>query len=104
MNQKSTNSESNLTNTFEPQPHLCGELIELRPLRPDDWEGLLAAASDPLIWEQHPNPDRYKEEIFREYFQEALKSGSALVAIDRRTHRIIGSSRYHGFDADNSEV
>ena len=26
----------------------------------------------PMIWELHPAYDRYKEEVFREYFQEAL--------------------------------
>ena len=36
--------------TFDLQPRLIGELIEGRPLTPDDWEGLFAVASDPLIW------------------------------------------------------
>ncbi len=38
----------------ELQPHLKGELIELRLLMPDDWDDLFVVASDPLIWEQHP--------------------------------------------------
>ena len=50
---------------FYLQPHLKGELIELRPLAPNDWDELFAVASDSLIWEQHPEPDRYKEEVFR---------------------------------------
>jgi len=50
---------------FELQPVLNGELIRLRPLRPEDWEDLYAVASDPLIWEQHPVQDRYKEEVFK---------------------------------------
>src|SRR4030095_6523644 len=77
---------------FNLQPHLVGELLELRPLSADDWECLFAAAADPMIWELHPAHDRYKEEVFREYFQEALASGGALVALDRRTQKIIGSS------------
>jgi RimJ/RimL family protein N-acetyltransferase len=89
---------------FELQPHLVGGLLELRPLRPDDWAGLFAVASDPLIWEQHPARDRHQEAVFQEFFQEALESGGAFVAIDRRTRRIIGSSRYFGFDAERSEV
>jgi hypothetical protein len=32
---------------FDLQPVLHGELIDLRPLRPDDFEDLMAAASDP---------------------------------------------------------
>lgn len=89
---------------FELQPTLVGKLVELRPLRADDWAGLFAAASDPKIWEQHPAVDRYKEEVFREFFREALASGGALVAVDRMTHMIIGSSRYFGYDPEKSEI
>ena len=89
---------------FEKQPHLVGDRLELRPLRPDDWDALFAAASDPLIWEQHPARDRHTEPVFREYFQEALESGGAFAIIDRRTQQIIGSSRYFGYDPAASEV
>lgn len=85
--------------SFDRQPTLTGELLELRPLRPDDWGALFAVASDPLIWEQHPEPDRYQEPVFQRFFADALNSGGALVAIDRGTGQIIGSSRYHGLDA-----
>lgn len=89
---------------FDPQPTLAGQLLELRPLHPDDWGALFAVASDPLIWEQHPESDRYNEDVFRQFFADALNSGGALVAIDRATGQIIGSSRYHGFDATESLV
>lgn len=89
---------------FELQPHLIGDLLELRPIRPADWEELFAAASDPMIWEQHPARDRYKEEVFKQYFRQALESGGAFVAIDRKTQKIVGSSRYHGYDAQKSEI
>jgi RimJ/RimL family protein N-acetyltransferase len=90
--------------TFNPQPTLTGELLELRPLRADEFEALYAVACDPLIWEQHPNSDRYQEGVFREFFHGAIKSGGALVALDRKTGKIIGSSRYHAFDKGDSEV
>ena len=89
---------------FELQPQLVGDLLELRPLRPEDWESLFAVASDPLIWEQHPANDRYQEEVFREFFREALESGGAFVVIDRKTREIIGSSRYFGFDPGKKEI
>jgi RimJ/RimL family protein N-acetyltransferase len=85
---------------FDLQPTLTGDLLELRPLRPDDWDALFAVASDPLIWEQHPSPERCEEAVFRQFFADALASGGALVAIDRATGQIIGSSRYHDFDPD----
>src|SRR6266853_5232907 len=90
--------------TFELQPRLTGELLEVRPLKREDWEGLFAVASDPLIWEQHPASDRYQEKVFREFFQEALESGGALIVIDRATQKIIGSSRYFGFEPEKSEI
>ncbi|HEY7466170.1 MAG TPA: GNAT family N-acetyltransferase [Dehalococcoidia bacterium] len=89
---------------FELQPTLTGELVVLRPLRPEDWDELYAVASDPLIWEQHPNSDRYKEDVFKEFFREALASGGAFAALDVKDGRIIGSSRYAFYDEANSEI
>jgi N-acetyltransferase len=89
---------------FDLQPTLRGKLVDLRPLRPDDYRALYAVASDPLIWEQHPNNDRFKEEVFAAFFREAIQSGGALAAIDVRDGRIIGSSRFHGHDQEKREV
>lgn len=89
---------------FDLQPMLRGELLRLRPLRPEDWDDLYAVASDPLIWEQHPMRDRYKEDVFRGFFREALESGGALIVIDSNDGRVIGSSRFHGYDKDRSEI
>jgi RimJ/RimL family protein N-acetyltransferase len=86
------------------QPVLRGELLTLRPLRPEDFDQLYAVASDPLIWEQHPASDRYQEPVFREFFRVALDSGGALAALDATDGRIIGSSRYWGYDPVRSEV
>ena len=89
---------------FELQPILTSEILELRPLRADDFEALYAVASDPLIWEQHPHSDRYKPDVFRKFFDGALESGGALIAIDRKLERVIGSSRFYGYDLLRSEI
>ena len=89
---------------FDLQPTLTGDLIELRPLRPDDFDALFFAASDPLIWEQHPESDRHKREVFQEFFDGALESKGAFGIIERKSSRIIGSSRYCNLDPKNSEV
>jgi RimJ/RimL family protein N-acetyltransferase len=89
---------------FELQPTLNGELIHLRPLRPEDWDDLYAVASDPLIWEQHPMHDRHRIDVFRGFFREALESGGALIVIDSKDGRVIGSSRFDGYDEDKSEI
>jgi len=90
--------------SFDLQPNLTGELVELRPIKPDDWDELFAVASDPLIWEQHPESDRYKEDVFRAYFQGALECGGAFVIIDKRSGRIVGSTRFFGYSPENSEI
>ena len=89
---------------FDLQPHLKGELIELRSLAPGDWDELFAVASDSLIWEQHPERDRYKENVFRIFFKDALESGGAFVIIDRKTQHIIGSTRFYGYDPEKSQI
>jgi RimJ/RimL family protein N-acetyltransferase len=89
---------------FDRQPTLTGSILKLRPLCPQDWTGLFAVASDPLLWAQHPDSDRYKEDVFRQFFADALDSGGALVAIELSSGEIVGSSRYHGFDATQSVV
>lgn len=89
---------------FELQPTLTGKLLKLRPLQPQDYAALYLAASDPKIWEQHPNSDRYKEEVFKGYFEGALECGGALVILDAGTDEIIGSSRYYGLNEETREI
>ena len=86
------------------QPTLTGETILIRPLSSDDWPALFAAASDPLIWEVHPARDRYKEDVFRKFFDGAMESKSAFAFFERDSGAIIGSSRYHGYDPALSEI
>ena len=89
---------------FELQPTLIGDLLMLRPLRVDDFDELYAVASDPLVWEQHPDSNRYKRDVFEGFFQGAVESGGAFTALDLADSRVIGSSRYHGYDPERSEV
>jgi predicted 3-demethylubiquinone-9 3-methyltransferase (glyoxalase superfamily)/RimJ/RimL family protein N-acetyltransferase len=89
---------------FELQPHLTGERIALRPLVPADFDALFEAAADPLIWEQHPEPDRYTREGFQRYFDGGIASGGAFAVLDRASGRIIGSSRYCNLKPEEDEV
>jgi RimJ/RimL family protein N-acetyltransferase len=89
---------------FDLQPTLTGNLIEVRPLKAEDFDALFEAAGDPLIWEQHPESDRYKREIFQRYFDGAIESKGAFAVIERPSGRIIGSSRYHNLNPAEREV
>jgi RimJ/RimL family protein N-acetyltransferase len=89
---------------FDLQPSLRGELLQLRPLRPEDFADLYAVASDPLIWQQHPVKDRYQERIFSGFFRESLESAGALIVAASDSGKVIGSSRFHGLDAIKNEI
>ncbi len=93
-----------LFDDFDFQPTLEGELLTLRPLQPEDYDDLFAAASDPLIWEQHPDFDRYQPDVYREFFRVALATGKAFVAIENASGRIIGSSRYYVYQGADDRV
>jgi RimJ/RimL family protein N-acetyltransferase len=90
--------------SFDLQPTLTGSLVVLRPMQPADFAALYGVASDPLIWAQHPESNRHEEPVFRRFFQSGLDSGGAFVVLDRANGRIIGSSRFHAFDAASREV
>lgn len=89
---------------FDLQPVLKSELLELRPLRPEDFDSLYDVASDPLIWELHPARNRYEKGVFQEFFREAMESGGALIALDSKDRSVIGSSRFHGYDPQKSVI
>lgn len=89
---------------FQLQPTLEDHLVVLRPLMPDDFEALFAVASDPLIWEQHPQRDRWQRPVFETFFQSALESGGAFLVLDKISGAAIGSTRYFGFDKDSGQI
>jgi RimJ/RimL family protein N-acetyltransferase len=86
------------------QPTLIGSSLQLRPLVEEDFDALYAAASDPLIWEQHPDRERYTLERFKVYFQSGIECKGALIASDLKTDKIIGCSRFTGHDVQKSFV
>jgi RimJ/RimL family protein N-acetyltransferase len=84
---------------FDIQPiHLNNEWISLIPLQSTDFDKLYAVAADPLIWEQHPNKNRYKKEVFENYFKGAIESKGAFLFLNTSTGKPIGSSRFCNYD------
>nr|WP_294859897.1 GNAT family N-acetyltransferase [uncultured Fluviicola sp.] len=87
---------------FSIQPILENEQLILYPLQENDFEDLYQVASDPKIWEQHPNKDRWKRDIFQNFFNGAMQSKGAFKIIDKSTGKIIGCTRYYGYhEAEN---
>lgn len=93
---------------FTPTPlqpsNLKNDLVQLIPLSYHDFETLYSVASDPLIWEQHPNPDRYKRVVFMTYFKGAMDSGGALLVKDSQDGAVLGCSRFYDHEPENRQV
>lgn len=90
---------------FNWQPyHLKNELIKLIPLQENDFEILYTVASDPLVWEQHPNKLRYQREVFQNYFEGAMLSKGAFLIRDAKTNEAVGSSRFYDYDEKENSV
>ena len=86
------------------QPTLIGPTITIRPIVSGDWTELYAAGSDPEIWKVHPVSNRYTETEFRKFFDGAVHSKMGFVFVERASGRLIGSSRYYGFEPESSEI
>lgn len=84
--------------------HLTNELITLAPLQATDFERLYTIASDPLIWEQHPEHNRYQRDVFQIFFDGAVASGTAFLVFDTQTNQLIGSSRYYDNTPENKSI
>ncbi|RKS97928.1 GNAT family N-acetyltransferase [Chryseobacterium defluvii] len=88
---------------FSIQPVLENQEYQLIPLQQGDFESLYEVASDPKVWEQHPNKDRYKREVFEIFFKGAIESNGAFKITDKSSGEVLGSSRYYDFnEGDNS--
>ncbi|MBX9783941.1 MAG: GNAT family N-acetyltransferase [Chitinophagaceae bacterium] len=86
------------------QPILQNNLILMQPLTESDFEALFKVASDPLIWEQHPNKNRYQREVFQNYFEGALQSKGAMLILDKATGEVAGCSRFYDYHESDASV
>ena len=94
-----------MTVCIDLQLVLSGDHIILRPLTAQDYEPLYQVANDPLVWEQHPSPLRHQRDVFdAQIFSSGLASKATLIALDKKTSQIIGSSRYYDVDKANLEL
>lgn len=93
-----------ITMNFSLHPLLENDYVALVPLSETDFEPLYAAASDEKIWEQHPNKDRWKREVFQLFFEGAVNSKGAFKIVDKQTGEIIGSTRFYDYDEEASSI
>jgi len=90
---------------FNLQPtFLCDDLIKLVPLKESDFDRLFEVASNPKVWEQHPNPNRYKLEDFTNYFKGAIASKGAFLIVDSKTNETVGCTRFYDYNETDSST
>ncbi|WP_294299383.1 GNAT family N-acetyltransferase [uncultured Chryseobacterium sp.] len=89
---------------FSVQTFLENEKYQLIPLQQGDFESLFEVASDPKVWEQHPNKDRYRREVFENFFKGAIESRGAFKIVDRLTGEVLGSTRFYDYDEENNSI
>ena len=83
---------------------LNNQWVKLIPLQETHFDALYNVASDPLIWEQHPNKDRYQLPVFQNFFKGALASNGAFLIQASNNNEVIGSSRFCNYNAPNSSI
>src|SRR5688572_19634761 len=83
------------SNEFQLQPVLKNEIVTIQPLQQSDYAAVYKLASDPLVWEQHPQKDRYKKEVFDKYFESAIESKGAFLVTTSKTGQPVGCTRYY---------
>ncbi|WP_447642997.1 MULTISPECIES: GNAT family N-acetyltransferase [Chitinophagaceae] len=89
---------------FNTQPILENEIAILYPLAENDFAVLYSIASDPEIWKQHPNKDRWKQDVFQTFFEGAIKSGGAFKIMEKQSGITIGSTRFYDYDLSESSI
>lgn len=89
---------------FSIQPVLENEQYQLIPLQQGDFESLYEVASDPEVWKQHPNKDRYLREVFSNFFEGAMESGGAFKITEKSSGEILGSTRFYDYNEEDSSI
>lgn len=86
------------------QPTLENENVILHPLQDKDFDDLYAVASDPKIWEQHPNKDRCKIEVFKVFFDGAMQSKGAFKIVNKASGNVMGSTRFYDHNQEENSI
>lgn len=89
---------------FSIQPLLENDQVKLLPLQESDFGRLFEVASDPKVWEMHPNKNRFQKEAFRNFFEGAMLSEGAFLIIDKETDEAAGSTRFYAYDEDENSI
>ena len=69
------------------------------------FDDLYLVASNPMVWAQHPERDRWKEPVFLQFFKKALENDlGCFTIIDKDKNSVVGSTRFYSFDSANKAI
>ncbi len=89
---------------FSIQPNLEDESLQLIPLQESDFERLYEVAFDPEVWSMHPNKERYKREVFANFFKGALDSKGAFLVVEKSSQEVLGSTRFYDYNENDQSI
>lgn len=89
---------------FSVQQVLQNERVKLIPLSETDFDELYQVASEKEVWAQHPNKDRWKKEVFQQFFEGAMQSKGAFKIIDKASGEIAGSTRFYDYNQEDNSI
>ena len=90
---------------FKPAIRLETNLFSLVPLDQSHYEQLYVVASNPIVWEQHPENNRWQEAIFVKFFQKAIRNHyRSFTILDKNSNKVIGSTRFYSKTEDSIKI
>lgn len=86
------------------QPILQNDYLILLPLKESDFDELYQLASNPKVWQQHPQKNRYQKDVFHDFFKKALQGNSAFKIVDKQSNQIVGTTRYYDLNQEDKSI
>ena len=83
---------------------LSNDLVKLIPLKQDDYNWIYAVASDPEIWEQHPDNTRFTPVGFTKYFKKLLNTDQPYLILDINTDQVIGATSFYQYNQKEDSI
>ena len=100
-----SNGELNKKFMFNPTIRLETNLFSLVQLEQSHYEELYTVASNPIVWEQHQEKNRWQEENFLKFFQKAIQNNNGcFVVFNKNLNKIIGSTRFYLSTKDSIKI
>jgi len=90
---------------INPAIRLETNLFSLVQLEQSHYEELYTVASNPIVWEQHQEKNRWQEENFLKFFQKAIQNNNGcFVVFNKNLNKIIGSTRFYLCTKDSIKI